>query len=81
MVKCLYLYTRARAPTELSPLSGWLRILCQETSGLATEILARYQPTFGNESLFNNSCLDIAYDHAPIWSICLGYRFDAILVW
>jgi phosphate transport system protein len=43
--------------------SEQLRILREETSGLATEILARYQP-LANDLRFINSCLDIAYDLA-----------------
>jgi phosphate transport system protein len=44
-------------------ISEQLRILREETSGLATEILARYQPLAG-DLRFINSCLDIAYDLA-----------------
>ena len=44
-------------------LSEQLRILREETSGLAIEILARYQP-LASDLRFIKSCIDIAYDLA-----------------
>lgn len=44
-------------------ISEQLRILREETSGLAIETLARYQPLAG-DLRFISSCLDIAYDLA-----------------
>lgn len=60
-----------RTPTEphafsydhVFQISEQLRILREETSGLAIETLARYQP-FAGDLRFINSCLDIAYDLA-----------------
>ena len=44
-------------------LSEQLRLLREETSGLAIEILARYQP-LASDLRFIKSCIDIAYDLA-----------------
>jgi phosphate uptake regulator len=69
IVQALEIYRST--PTESNALSydhvfqisEQLRILREETSGLATEILARYQP-FARDLRLINSCLDIAYDLA-----------------
>ncbi len=44
-------------------LSEQLRLLQEETSGLAIEILARYQP-LASDLRFIKSCIDVAYDLA-----------------
>ena len=46
---------------EVLHISEQLRLLKEETSGLAIEILARYQP-LASDLRFIKSCIDIAYD-------------------
>ena len=48
---------------EVFQISEQLRALKEETSGLAIEILARYQP-LASDLRFIKSCIDIAYDLA-----------------
>jgi phosphate transport system protein len=48
---------------EIFQVSEQLRILREETSGLAVEILARYQP-LASDLRFTKACIDIAYDLA-----------------
>jgi phosphate transport system protein len=56
-------------------LSEQLRILREETSGLAIEILARYQP-LASDLRFIKSCIDIAYDLARFGR----YAYDVALM-
>jgi phosphate transport system protein len=51
------------ASEDIFQISEQLRILREEVSGLAIEILARYQP-LASDLRFIKSCIDIAYDLA-----------------
>jgi phosphate transport system protein len=63
VVDSIYVYQKEPGATTDSvyQLSEQLRILRDETSGLAVELLARYQP-LARDLRFIKSCIDIAYD-------------------
>jgi phosphate transport system protein len=57
----VYIEKSTISPDNVFQISEQLRFLREETSSLAVEILARYQPLAG-DLRFVKSCIDISYD-------------------